>query len=216
MRRLSIFLFLFMAVFFLTVSASAEDVNLLSDYKNTVWDGTGLIYNETHETLNLKEKGNASVTFEVGDNKAIWVYTDMGNYQGKGTGNITLEFLDSEGNVIYTTSSEKDNSNGSFKRYSYGDDELFAPIPENSASVRYSISFIEGEGSPYFRNFSLVMSGTAPRSEEEAGWIISGDLNVVQVKVTTSEHIFFIVLIFLVALAMFGIRKITDRIKKKK
>lgn len=216
MRRLGILLSLFMAIFFMTVSASAEEANLLSDYKNTVWDGTGLIYNETHETLALKEKGTASVTFDVGDNKGIWVYTDMGNYQGKGTGSITLDFLDSEGNTVYTTSSEKDNSNGSFKRYSYGDDELFAPIPEGSASVRYSVSFTEGEGSPYFRNFSLVMSGTAPRSEENPTWLVSGNLNVVQVKVTTSEHIFFIVLIFLVALALFGIRKITDRIKKKK
>lgn len=216
MRRLGIIFLLFTAVFFMTVSASAEEANLLSDYKNTVWDGTGLIYNETHGTLTLKEKGKASVTFDTGDNKAIWVYTDMGNYQGKGTGNITLDFLDKEGNVIHTTSTEKDDSNGSFKRYSYGDDELFAPIPENSASVRYSLSFTEGEGSPYFRNLSLVMSGTAPRSEEEAGWIVSGNLNVVQVKVSTSEHIFFIVLIFLIALAMFGVKKIMDRLKKKK
>ncbi len=216
MRRISIFLLFFAAVFFMTASVSAEEVNLLSDYKNIAWDGAGLVYNETHETLTLKEKGTASVTFDVGANKAIWVYTDMGNYQGKGTGYITLDFLDSEGKVIHTTSSQKDDSNGSFKRYSYGDDELLAPIPENSASVRYSLSFTEGEGSPYFRNFSLVMSSTAPRSEEEGAWTVSGNLNVVQVKVTTSEHIFFIVLIFLVALAMFGIRKITDNIKKKK
>lgn len=216
MKRLIAFLTALIFSVFVSVTAFAQDINLLSDYKNIMWEGTGLIYNEEHRTLSLKEKGSAFVTFDTGDNTAIWVYTDMGNYKDKGTGNISLEFLDGEGNVILKTVSDNDPSNGYFIRSSYGSDALYASIPENTERVRFSLSFTEGEKSPYFRNLSLVLSNTAPRSDNETEWKRSGDLTIVQVNVTGADYIMFIVLVCLVGLVMIAVRLIRDKIRNKK
>lgn len=216
MKRLAAFLAAFVFSVAATVTASAQDVNLLSDYRSILWEGTGLIYNQEHNTIALKEKGTSSVTFDIGNNTVIWVYTDMGKYKGKGTGNIALEFLDGEGSVVMETVSDNDPNNGYFIRSSYGSDTLYASIPENAERVRFSLSFTEGESSPYFRNLSLVLSNTAPRSDNETEWKMSGDLTVVQVNVTGSDYIMFIILVFLIGLVMIGVRIITDRIKKNK
>lgn len=216
MKRLMAFLIVLLFSAAAASEASAQDLNLLSDYKSIIWEGTGLIYNEEHKTLALKEKGSSSVTFDVGENSAVWVYADMGNYKDKGTGNITLEFLDKEGNIIMKTSSENDPSNGYFIRNSYGSETLYAALPENTEGVRFSLSFTEGEQSPYFRNLSLVLSNTAPRSDSETKWQRSGDLTIVQVNVTGSDYIMFIILVCLVGLVMIGVRLIRDRIRNKK
>lgn len=216
MKRLGAFLIAFLFSLTAVFTASAEDINLLKDYKSILWEGVGLTYNEGHGTLSLKEKGEAFVTFDIGENSAVWVYTDMGNYKGKGTGNISLRFLDSEGNVIMETVSENDPNNGYFIRNSYGSDSLFASIPDNAERVRFSLSFTEGESSPYFRNLSLVLSSTAPRSDSETEWTRSGDLTVVQVNVTRTDYIMFIVLVFIIALVMIAVRLIRDKIRNKK
>lgn len=216
MKRLAAFLIALLFSVTAAFEASAQDINLLADYKSIIWEGTGLSYNEEHKTLALKEKGSSFVTFDVGDNTAVWVYADMGNYKDKGTGNITLEFLDKEGNVIMKTSSENDPSNGYFIRNSYGSETLYAALPENTEGVRFSLSFTEGENSPYFRNLSLVLSNTAPRSDGETQWERSGDLTIVQVNVTGADYIMFIVLVFLIGLVMIGVRLVRDRIRNKK
>lgn len=216
MKRLTALVFALIFSVTAAITAFGQDINLLSDYKGILWEGTGLIYNEEHGTLALKEKGRAFVTFDVGENTAVWVYTDMGNYKDKGTGSIALEFLDGEGNILMETASDNDPQNGYFIRNSYGSESLFASLPENTERVRFSLSFIEGEQSPYFRNLSLVLSSTAPRSDKETQWQRSGDLTVVQVNVTRSDYIMFIVFVFIIALVMIGVRLIRDKIRNKK
>ena len=92
-------------------------------------DGVRDLYNEEYKKkLSLQDKLH-QVFVEHGCidiQTPTFEYFDVfSNQIGTTPSKDLFKFFDSEGNTVYTTSSEKDNSNGSFKRYSYGDDELF-------------------------------------------------------------------------------------------
>lgn len=200
------------------ISASAEqDVNLMKDYRDPLWEGDTLYYEEYYGTISFNgESGMASVVFPTEDSLGFWFYFDMGNLSGKGTGYGSVEFLDEDGNVIEACTTEKNIGNGSFNRYQLGSEEEYAPIPEEAESVRVSIAYEGGEQSPYFRNFCLVLSDSIAVSDERSEWDISGKLQIVQVGVTRTDHIVWIVFVALVAFAMLLTRKLMDRAKKLK
>ena len=201
-----------------SVTASAEqDINLLKAYDKVDWQGDTVYYEGDYGTLSFRgESGNACVTFPVEDSIGVWFYLDMGNLSGKGTGFCALEFLDENGNVVLSRKTAENNGNGSFNRYELGSEEGYAPIPENAESVRVVISYEHGEQSPYFRNFSLILSKGHTVDSSIADWDVSGKLEIVQVGVTRAEHLIWIVFVALVAFIMFGARKLTDRAKKIK
>ena len=216
-RLLSIVIFCLCAVF-LPVNASAEtDINLMSDYRNLLWEGDTLYYNEDHGTVSFKgESGKASITFPTENALGFWFYFDYGNLTNKGTGHVELSFFDESGNVLKSYVSEKNSGNGSFNRYQLGTNEEFVPIPENAMNVQVTLNYDGGEQSPYFRNLSLVLSNNRTVNNLLQGWNISGKLQIVQVGVTRTDHIIWIVFVALVAFGMLAVRKIMDRVKKVK
>lgn len=216
-RLLCIVIFCLCAVF-LPVNASAEtDINLMSDYRNLLWEGDTLYYNEDHGTVSFKgESGKASITFPTENALGFWFYFDYGNLTNKGTGHVELSFLDESGNVLKSYVSEKNSGNGSFNRYQLGTNEEFVPIPENAMNVQVTLNYDGGEQSPYFRNLSLVLSNNRTVNNLLQGWNISGKLQIVQVGVTRTDHIIWIVFVILVAFGMLAVRKIMDREKKVK
>lgn len=217
MKKLLFFIvFCIGAVFFTLWVGAQQDVNLMSDYRNLPWEGHTLYYEEDYGTLSFGGSGGAaSVTFPTENSLGLWFYCDMGNYTNKGAGYIVFEYLDGAGDAIKSFTSEKNSGNGSFRRYRIGSAEEYDKIPDGAESVRITVCFSDGEKSPYFKNFSLVLSNTRSVSEAE-DWAVSGDLQTVQVGVTRNDHIIWTVLVVLAALSMFAVRKWIDKIKGKK
>lgn len=199
-----------------SVSACAEqNENLMRAYDKAAWEGDTVYYENSYGTLSFRgESGTAAVTYPVDDALGAWFYFDMGNLSGKGTGSAALEFLDEDGMLISSYETEKNNGNGSFNRYEIGSDEGYVQIPENTCFIRVVIRYESGKQSPYFRNFSLILSKTHSIDTSIDDWDVSGKLEIVQVGVTKTEHIIWIVFIALVAIIMFGARKLTDRAGK--
>lgn len=216
MKKLLVFSLLILCVFSFTfISSAEENKNLMSDYRNLLWEGDTLYYNEKHTTVSFKgESGEASVSFPVGDANGMWFYADMGNYQNKGTGFISLDFYNGD-ELISSYTTEKNNGNGSFNRYQLGSSEEYFPVPENAEYVQVSLVYESGEQSPYFRNLSLVLSNNKAINTDTQ-WNVSGKLQIVQVNVTDTDHIIWIFFVILVALIMLAVRKILDRTKMKK
>ena len=202
-----------LALTFCSFADSPE--NLLAAY-NEGWTGGRLSYNQKHGVISFNEMGSAYAEFETGGAKGFFLYFDMGNYSGKGTGKAVLEILDREGGVISAFDTGEDLQDGSFRRYSLGSDTGYAVFPEKSAKIRLTISYTSGEAIPYFRNFYLGLSSAGSFDETIEGFKVSGALNLVQVNVTEGQHITLIVFVFLVALAMFGVRFARDKIKNKR
>lgn len=216
MKRLLSFLTALVAAVVLSINAFAEhDVNLMKAYNNVPWEGDAVYYEKDYGTLSFKgDKGKASVTFPADDALGVWFYFDMGNLSGKGTGHCILEFLDENGDVKHSYETEKNNGNGSFNRYELGSEEGYAVIPENTENIRVTLCFDGGEQSPYFRNFSLILSNSYTVDSSISSWDVSGKLEIVQVGVSRTEHIIWVVFVALVALIMFAARKLTDKAKK--
>lgn len=218
MKRLLSVVIFFLCTAILSITAAAEtDVNLMSDYRNLLWEGDTLYYNEDHATVAFKgESGKASVTFPVEKALGFWFYFDYGNLTNKGIGYAELSFLDESGNVVKAYVSEKNSGNGSFNRYQLGTSEEFVPIPQGAVNVRVTLNYEGGEQSPYFRNLSLVFSNNRTVNSELQEWNISGKLQIVQVGVTRTDHIIWIIFVALVAFGMFGVRKLMDKAKNVK
>lgn len=218
MKRLVSIVIFFICAVISSVTVSAEtDVNLMSDYRNLLWEGDTLYYNEDHGTVAFKgESGKAYVTFPVEKALGFWFYFDYGNLTNKGIGYAELSFFDESGNALKSYVSEKNSGNGSFNRYQLGKNEEFVPVPENAVNVRVTLNYEGGEQSPYFRNFSLVFSNNRTVNGEIKDWNISGKLQIVQVDVTRTDHIIWIIFVALVAFGMFGVRKLMDKAKNVK
>ena len=214
-RLIALFLGAVAALTLTFCSFADSPENLLAAY-NEGWTGGTLSYNQQHGVIFFNEKGSAYAEFETGGARGFFLYFDMGNYSGKGTGKAVLEILDSEGGVISTFDTGEDLQDGSFRRYSLGSDSGYAVFPENAAKIRLTISYESGEASPYFRNFYLGLASAGSFDETIEGFKVSGALNLVQVNVTESQHITLIIFVFLVALAMFGVRFARDKIKNNK
>lgn len=215
MKKALVLILGFVCTMLFSINAFAENnINLMSDYRNLLWEGDTLYYNEKHTTVAFNgEKGKASVSFPLNNANGLWFYADMGNYANKGTGFIKVDFCNSNG-IVKSYITEKNNGNGSFNRYQLGSREEFCAVPDNSEYVKVSLVYESGEQSPYFRNLSLVLSNDKIINKD-AEWVVSGKLEIVQVNVTDADHIIWIVFVVLVALIMLGTRKMLDKIKSK-
>lgn len=218
MKKLISLLFTCVLAFVFTISASAEqDINLMADYRNLPWEGNTLYYNEDHGTISFNEgTGKACVTFPTEGSLGFWFYADMGNQQNKGTGYIDICFLDSENKPVRRFATEENSGNGSFNRYQLGSSDEYAAVPEGADKVQVTLFFSEGERSPYFRNLSLVLSDSRTVNTDINDWNVSGKLQIVQVDVTRTDHIIWIVIVVLVPFIMYATRKLMDRAKKIK
>lgn len=216
-KLISLLLTCISAVLF-AISANAEqDVNLMADYRNLTWEGDKLYYNENYGTLSFNDgTGKASVTFPTENSLGFWFYADMGNYQNKGTGYMDVIFLDSDDNIIKSFVTEKNSGNGSFNRYQLGKSDEFVQVPDKAEKVQITLFYSYGDKSPYFRNLSLVLSDSRAVNTDISDWTVSGKLEIVQVGVTRTDHIIWIVIVVLVPLIMFATRKLMDRAKKIK
>lgn len=216
MKKLISLLFTFVfALLFVTPASADQDVNLMADYRNLLWEGDTLYYNEDHGTVSFNDDvGKACVTFPTDDLLGFWFYADMGNFDSKGTGYIDVSFLDSDNNVVKSFTTEENSGNGSFNRYQLGSSEEFAAVPEGSEKVQVTLFFENGEKSPYFRNLSLVLSDSRTVNTDINDWTVSGKLQIVQVGVTRTDHLIWIGIVVLVPLMMFVTRRFMDKAKR--
>lgn len=214
MRRLAAVIAAFAAAFAMCVSACALDENLLGDYRNVLWENAKLSYNEEHGTLSFTDiSGEAWVEFPVESAAGMWFYADCGGYSGKSSGSVTVQFLSDDSNVAeeYT---QPFVSDGYFYRFQLGAENGYLPIPQNAEYVKVIIKS-QGDESAYFRNLSLILSSTAARSDD-AEWHLSGKLQAVQVKTTAGHYWFWVVLVAVIPIVMFGLKKLQERAKKVK
>lgn len=195
------------------VSAAAADVSYyLNQSEVSEWSGAEVMKNETHSVLSALG-GEAYMIFPADGYNALMFYTDGGNYSSGSAGIVTVSFIDADGNK--TAAYEKEIiTDGKFRRYSFGSESAYAEIPGNTAEIKISVT--GGASGPYYRNTTLVLSNTAPRFSGETEWFVSGETGLVQVNVTTATYWTWVVIVFAVALIMFGVRKAVDRTGKKK
>ncbi len=214
MRRLTAFLAAAAAALIFAVSPSALDENLLGDYSTVLWENAQLVYNLEHGTLAFSEgTGEAWVDFPIGEALALWFYADCGGYSGKGGGAVGVVFLAEDGGIV----SEYEvlfSSDGHFYRYQLGTEDGFIPVPDGAKSVR-AVLKSDGEESAYFRNLNLTLSRKAGRSEG-ADWVQSGKLQSVQVKTTSAHYWFWVVLVAVIPIIMFVLKKMQEKAREVK
>lgn len=214
MRRLAAFVAAFAAAFAMCISVCALDENLLGDYRNLLWENAKLSYNEEHGTLSFTDiSGEAWVQFPVENAAGVWFYADCGGYSGKSSGSVTVLFL-SDDNKVAAEYTKPFVSDGYFYRFQLGAENGYLPVPQNAEYVKVIIRS-QGDESVYFRNLSLILSSTAARSDD-AEWHSSGKLQAVQVKTTTGHYWFWVVLVAVIPIVMFGLKKLQERAKNVK
>lgn len=220
MRRTAAALGAFLAFLILSVSVFAADEreNLLSMYQAAKWEGAALEYNPDHGTLSFRdEQGGqaAQITFPAENTRGFWFYADVGNFENAGIGNLIVELLNENGDVLEHYETEKTSGDGSFHRYRLGDEEAYARLPEHTESVRITLVFESGK-SPYFRNLALYLDNMKTIETSTPEWNVSGKLQLVQVGVTKVQYWSWVVIIAAVPILMFVTKKQIDRAKKIK
>lgn len=218
MRRTAAALSVLFAVLFFSFSAFAEGENLLSAYQAAEWEGAALEYDPDHGTLSFREGSGgqaAQITFPAEDARGFWFYADVGNFENAGVGNLLVELLDENGNVLERYETEKTAGDGSFHRYRLGDETAYARLPEHTESVRVTLVFESGR-SPYFRNLALYLDNMKTIETSTPAWNVSGKLQLVQVGVTKAQYWSWVVIIAAVPILMYVTKKQIDRAKKIK
>lgn len=218
MRRTAAALSVLFAALFFSFSAFAEGENLLSAYQAAEWEGAALEYDPDHGTLSFREGSGgqaAQITFPAGDARGFWFYADAGNFENAGVGNLLVELLDKNGDVLERYETEKTAGDGSFHRYRLGDETAYARLPEHTESVRVTLVFESGK-SPYFRNLALYLDNMKTIETSTPAWNVSGKLQLVQVGVTKAQYWSWVVIIAAVPILMYVTKKQIDRAKKIK
>lgn len=216
MRRTAAALSVLFAVLFFSISASAEGENRLSAYQSQTWEGAVLEYDPDHGTLSFREEQGgqaARITFPAGDARGFRFYADVGNFENAGVGNLLVELLDENGDVLERYETEKTAGDGSFHRYRLGDEAAYARLPERTESVRITLVF-EGGKSPYFRNLALYLDNMKTIETCTPEWNVSGKLELVQVGVTKAQYWSWVVIVAAVPILMYVTKKQIDRAKK--
>lgn len=214
MRRIAAVIAAFAAAFSMCISACALDENLLGDYRSLLWENAKLSYNEEHGTLSFTDiSGEAWVSFPAENAAGVWFYADCGGYSGKSSGSVTVQFLN-EDNKVMAEYTKPFVSDGYFYRFQLGAENGYLPVPQYTEYVKVIIRS-QGDESAYFRNLSLILSSTAARSDNEE-WHSSGKLQAVQVKTTSAHYWFWVVLVAVIPIVMFGLKKLQERAKKVK
>lgn len=214
MRRLAAVIAALAAALSMCIAAGALDENLLGGYRSILWENAQLSYNEEHGTLSFADiTGEAWVEFPIDNAAGVWFYADCGGYSGKSSGNVTVRFL-SDDNKIAAEYTKPFVSDGYFYRFQLGAENGYLPVPQNTARVKVIIKS-QGDESAYFRNLSLVLSKTAARSDSEE-WHSSGKLQAVQVKTTAGHYWFWVVLVAVIPIIMFVLKKLQERAQKIK
>ncbi len=217
MKKLLSFILCCMSILAFTFPSSAEqNVNLMSAYDKVPWQGDTVYYESDYGTLSFRgESGMSSVIFPTEDSLGMWFYFDIGNLLNKGTGYVGLDFLGADNSIIKSYTITENSGNGNFNRYELGSKDEYLLIPQNTENIRITLYYVGGKQSPYFRNFSLILSNDKTVNAD-LEWDISGKLQIVQVGVTREHHITWIIIVLLVIVTFIIIRKRIDSIKKIK
>ncbi len=218
MRRTAAALSVLFAVLFFSISAFAEGENWLNAYPSQAWEGAALEYDPDHGTLSFREEQGgqaARIAFPAGDARGFWFYADVGNFENAGVGNLLVELLDENGDILERYETEKTAGDGSFHRYRLGDEAAYARLPERTESVRVTLVFESGK-SPYFRNLALYLDNMKTIETSTPEWNVSGKLQLVQVGVTKAQYWSWVVIIAAVPILMYVTRKWMERAKKIK
>lgn len=220
MKRAAAVLTAFFALLLLSVSVRAADgtENRVSAYRSLPWEGAPLEYDPDHGTLSFSEEAapqSAFVTLSTEGARGFWFYADLGNFENGGVGYLTVELLDADGEALERYATEKTAGDGSFHRYSLGDEAAYARLPEHTESVRVTLVFESGK-SPYFRNLALTLDNMKTIETSTPEWSVTGKLQLVQVGVTKAQYWSWVFLIVAIPLLMFATRKLMERARKIK
>lgn len=213
----------FIALLLALAAAAALIVTADAGSDPSDWQGTPLsMVQDMHgiSYLVLTKPGTAFLDHTLAENdKFFYVVVTAGNYQGRGESRAKLEFLDGGGNVVKSFGTAMIPDDGSFHRAeigdSSGDPRLYAPVPEGTVTMRLSISYEQGVHSPYFI-IGQEITETAPADYSTETWKVSGRLSDVSVETTAFSYWVTVAFVFLVALGMFGIKKMRDSANKNK
>ncbi|MCM1417769.1 MAG: hypothetical protein NC084_01360 [Bacteroides sp.] len=220
MRRAAALIGAFLALLLFTLPSYAESgvksKNRLAAYQSAEWTGDPLEYDPGSGTLAFSGEGaakSAALVLETEGARGFWFYTDLGNFENAGVGGVFVELLDGDGNVLEKYETDKTAGDGSFHRYTLGDEESYARLPDGTEALRLTL-FFESGTTPYFRNLGLYLDGAKPVNADAPEWRVSGKLTLVQVGVTKTQYWSWVFLIAAVPIVMYGARKWLERTKK--
>ncbi|HBH95925.1 MAG TPA: hypothetical protein DDX91_09225 [Ruminococcaceae bacterium] len=204
----------------LSISVSANEPNILSDYTNLDWrgdtlyldKGSGAIYFQRNDDGSA-QKATLSIDVEQGSTGFLF-YVDVGNGNKKGDGGFcSIQFYDGNNKELLGRSTGTAENLEHYVRYYIGEDERFYPIPDGAKKLTVTLS-AWGEGrsanvNVYYRNFSLFFSDNIPLSDSAADEVYmksSSSLSKVEVGLTPYTRWIWIGIVFLVALSFYLIR----------
>lgn len=201
------------------VSSELKNPNLLGNYAEAKWQGDALYLDEPSACVYFKpkeerEKYSAVLTFERDESDTGFYFRiDAGNGKDSDSGYCTLSFYDKEHNQLLSLSTGQIQGFDNYSRFYIGEEGSYFPIPENTETVEVALNAeYKGDGdrvNVFFRNLSLHLSGDKPLllSEKKLYFDSTPGLTKVEIGVTSSVRYFWIVLVFLVAITFYFIRR---------
>lgn len=213
------------AAFMLAAAVSAEDINLLENYRDAQWAGDPISYDENSEAIYFSESENESfkAVFEADMNEnasGFFFYIDGGNGVNVGdSGKCEISFTDSGGNTLFSASTGEISGLENFSRFSIGEEECYYPVPEGAEKVRITIFAQQKDSlkkvSVYFRNLALYMSGDKMLSlpDSDGTMNVAAGLTRVEVGINPATRWIWIGIVFAVAMAFYFIKMWREKYK---
>ena len=206
----------FLTVSFICAAAICTECSAESLTDPGLWQGEPVHIIEDKNVIYLENSGSAYITLDAENMASFFICCDAGNYAGKGTGSITVQCMNDAGETVFTFEGGAVSDDGRFRHYTLGNDDMFAGLPENTASVRVIlVSNSQGDG-PYFRDLSAVFSSTSAYDTSISEWSVSESVGLVEVKVTRADYWVMVLFVSAVAFIMYGVKVYLDKVKSKK
>lgn len=200
-------------------SSEPQNPNLLGNYTSAQWQGDTLYLDEPSTAVYFKPKDgggkySAVLSFDRdGSETGFYFRIDAGNGRGSDSGFCTLSFYDGGHNQLLSLSTGQIHGFDNYSRFYIGEEGSYFPIPENTETIEVALN-AEQQGSGdkvnvYFRNLSLHLSGEKPLLSNEKKLYLDSTpgLTKVEIGVTSAVRYIWILIIFLVALSFYFIRR---------
>lgn len=200
-------------------SSELQNPNLLGNYTSAEWQGDALYFDEPSTAVYFKPKDEggkyyAVLSFERDKSETGFYFRiDAGNGSGGDSGFCTVSFYDGEHNQLLSLSTGQIQGFDNYSRFYIGEEGSYFPIPEKTETVEVALNAEQkGKGdrvSVFFRNLSLHLSGEKPLlpNEKKLYFDSTPGLTKVEIGVTRATRYIWIIIIFLVALSFYFIRR---------
>lgn len=211
-----------LTVCIMSLSVSADVVNLLADYGAADWQGDSLALDSSSGAIYFTDTDGSEMYAALeteAQGTGIYFSVDAGNgVNTSDSGFCTLEFFDEEGKVLSSLSTGSINKLENYSRFYIGSEASYYPIPNGTKKIVIGLHAVHkssGNVNVYFRNFMLYMSSEKPLKDSENAPYMNSITGLTKVEVGLDPWLrwIWVGVIFAVALVFYFVRRARDKYK---